>query len=216
MVHAQYDRTATQKQQSLEKCMGKEVKNARRIGPYTTAYEHESQLADGGIGHHPLDVRLGEGNGGRKKRRKCTHHGNDAKSCGGKGKQRITAGDQKDPRRDHSGRVNEGAHRRRTFHGIGQPHMQGQLGRLARCAAKKQQADKGGRVNAYATNGIAQALQQSRTGKNIIIMQAAEKREYAEQAEQKAKIAEPVDNESFFPRIRCRGFFVIKADEQIG
>jgi hypothetical protein len=44
--------------------VGEEMEDAGRVGTDAAADEHVGQLADRGIGHHPLDVGLDQGDGG--------------------------------------------------------------------------------------------------------------------------------------------------------
>ena len=52
----------------------------------------------------------------------------------------ITAADEVDAGRDHRGRVDQGADRRRAFHRVGQPDVQRELRRLADAAEEDAQA----------------------------------------------------------------------------
>ena len=77
------------KNNGLEKIVGKEMKNAGRIGANTAGDEHVGQLADRGIGHNPLDVRLHQGDRGGEEGRDGTQDGNEVQGKGRQGKQHM-------------------------------------------------------------------------------------------------------------------------------
>ena len=54
---------------------------------------------------------------------------------------------------DHGGGVDEGRHGRGALHGVGQPHVERELGRLARRPEEEEQADGGRRALGRALDG---------------------------------------------------------------
>ena len=192
------------------------MEHASAVGSHAAGNEHVGQLADGRIGHHPLDVGLRERDGGGKERCDRAYYRNDRQRRGRQGKQGIATRQHKHARRHHGSRVDKRAHRGGAFHGVRQPHMQRKLGRLAHRAAEQQQADKRWRADRIAAQGKGHALKHSSLGQHIRIMQAAKNGEDAEQPEQEAKVAKPVDDKGLFARVRSGILFIIKADEQVG
>ena len=92
--------------------------------------------------------------------------------------------------------MDQGAHRRGAFHGVGQP-IQRNLRRLPSGAQKEQEGDRGGHRPAWdkLLCGIAEDLAE---------LDAAESDEDQEDPQDKPKIPYPIDDEGLLPSIGCR------------
>ena len=210
-AHGVHHAARSEEQEALEKGMGHEMEDARRISPHAYGHEHETELADGGIGENFLDVVLGKADGGGKKRGQHAHQGDDEHRIGRHAEEIIKPGDHVDAGGNHRGRMDQRTDRRGAFHGVGQPHVKGDLGRLAHGAHKKQQRN----------DGHDGSVQQMGVAFNFGKFQGpyplgAQTDEEQKDAGQEAEISDPVDNKSFFPGIGGRIFFVPEADQQIG
>ena len=69
--------------------------------------------------------------------------GDDEQDVGGEHEEGVHPRDQVDARRHHGGRMDEGAHRRGTGHGVGQPGLERELGGLPDRAAEEQGRGRG-------------------------------------------------------------------------
>ncbi len=58
VMHGDDDRTRPEEQQRLEKSVGTEMENRHRVGRRTQRHGHISQLRQGRISHHALDIVL--------------------------------------------------------------------------------------------------------------------------------------------------------------
>src|SRR5687767_9666333 len=93
--------------------------------------EHVAELADGGVGEDALNVVLDEGDGGGENGGDGADGGDDGEGCGGELVEAVGAGDHVHAGGDHGGGVDEGGYRGGALHGVGQPHVEGDLGGLA-------------------------------------------------------------------------------------
>ena len=98
----------------------------------TDRIDHETQLADGRIGQHPLDIIGGQCHDARQQGRQQADHDHSGAPAGHALEGRIETGQQVDTRIDHRGSMDEGSHRGGGFHCIRQPGMEGHLGGLGR------------------------------------------------------------------------------------
>ena len=68
---------AERKSKRLEEGMRDQVEHARHEGAHAHRRHHETQLADGGVGQHLLDVILTDGDRGGKERGDRADHRHD-------------------------------------------------------------------------------------------------------------------------------------------
>ena len=90
------------------------------------------------VGQDALDVGLGEGDRGRQDRGEDADRGDHAPSPSGRaGEDRVRPGHEVDAGVDHRRGVDEGRHRRRALHRVGQPDVERELGALAHRARRR-------------------------------------------------------------------------------
>ena len=136
-VHGVDERAGPEEEEGLEEGVGEEVEDPCRPGAHPHGHHHVADLADGGVREHSLDVVLHEGE------ETPDDHGDGAD--GGHlvdpvavGPDRealdehaVHAGDEVDAGHHHGGGVDQGRHRRGAGHGVGQPHVERELGALS-------------------------------------------------------------------------------------
>ena len=118
------DDPCTQKEQCLEKGMDHEVEHGCHPCAGSQREKHVTYLAHGRVSQDAFDITLDQGagpgdeqGGGTNDRHHVLHHrGQFEKDMG--------AGNEVNPCRHHCGCMDEGAHRCRANHGIGQPRLQ--------------------------------------------------------------------------------------------
>ena len=137
------DAARSQEQQRLEKGVGEQVEQSRPKSPHPQSRHHISQLADRGIGHHPLYIVHHQAQGGGHKSGEPANQRHHGQGFPAFLKQGIETGDQKDAGRHHRSGMNQGAYRRRPFHRVRQPGMQGELPRFAGGSGKNAQGYPG-------------------------------------------------------------------------
>src|SRR5690606_23479938 len=121
------------------------------------------------------------------------------------GQDRVDPGHQEHAAGDHRGRVDEGGHRRRTGHGVGQPDVQRDLGRLAGGAQEQQQGDGGG----------GHAGQIPGAGGELAVVDGAQRREGEEDGDEEAPVTHPVGDERLLAGRRVGLVGEPERDEQV-
>ena len=140
MVHCQNNRARTKEEACFEKGMREQVISAGPVSTNANTDEHVTQLRDGGVGQHFLDVVLQASDGGGKQGRNRTHEGDDGHGQGAVHVQEAHARNHVDTGGNHRGRVNQGRHRRWASHGVGEPYVEGDLRRFAGGANEEEDA----------------------------------------------------------------------------
>ena len=123
--------------------------------------------------------------------------------------QHVRARDQVHAGRDHGGRVDQGADRRGAGHGVGQPGLQRQLGRLADGAAQQQRPPRP-RPAASPTAHWPAARCIS-----VLDLQRAQVGEQQEQADRHGGVADARDDERLARGVAVGGILVPEADQQV-
>ena len=169
------------------------MKDSGRVRADPDSHEHETELADGGIGQHFLDVSLGDSGGGGYERSGQPHPGQQIQHPAvGYGQQRIDPHQQIDACGHHRGGVNEGGHGRGAGHSIWQPHIQRKLRRLS-CRSQHQQKHDGRGGGGGHNRSV---------GEDVGVAERAERAESQEDGHHEAEIADTVGDESL---LACRG-----------
>ena len=132
-------RAGAEEEQGLEEGVSHEVEDRRRPGADPEGEEHVADLADGGVGEHAFDVGLDQRAASREQQGRRTDDGDDGHGERRQHEDHVGAGDEIDTGGDHGRGVDQGADRGRAGHGVGQPGLERELGRLADSAAEKQQ-----------------------------------------------------------------------------
>ncbi len=112
------DGTGTEEEQCLEERMCHQVEDACGVGGDSDAHEHVAKLADRRISQHSFDVALADGDGGGVQGGDRTNGGYNTSRERSQLEERTGAGHHVDTSGDHSGGVDKGRDRGRTFHGV--------------------------------------------------------------------------------------------------
>ena len=208
VMQAENDRAGAEEEQRLEEGVGHQVENRSRPGADAEAEKHVADLGYRRIRENPLDVVLGHGGESRHQQGDQPDPGDEQLNVGREFEQRMGAGDQVNARRDHGGRVDQGADRSRARHGVGKPGLQGQLGRFADRAAKQQQRGDGGQSRADRPFRLGRM-------QHFLDVQGAELGEQQEQADGHGRIADPGNDEGLARGITVVRIVVPEPDQQV-
>ena len=189
--------------------MGHQMENPSRKCADTAGQKHIAELADGRVGENALEVVLSQRDGSRVEGRDASEHRYQLHGKRRRFKQEMRAGDHVNPRCHHGGGVNQGAHRCRSFHRVGQPDIERHLGGLAHRAEEQEQAN--GRQSDFGLLG-----QVSHQVKQRFEIHDAEGPEDQNDSEQESEITDAVDDEGFLAGVGCGLFQKIKTDQQVG
>ncbi len=192
-------------QQRLEERVGHEVEDAGGVGADADRHDHIADLAHRRVREHALDVELDAADGRREQRGDAADDRDDLRRRRRVVVDGMRARDEIDARGHHGRGVDERAHRRRAFHRVGQPCLQGQLRRFRHRADEQPDADPGERGRARAR----------RVAEHVLIRDAAEVRVHQEDGDHDADVADDVHDERFARREHRDAALVVKADEQV-
>ena len=151
-VNGMDDATGAKEEAGLEHGVGEEVEHAGHIAQtavvevfavageaYAESHHHEGNLRDSGEGKHALDVALCAGDGSGIEGGEGTYPNNDGETLGSvlnpDGEHTCNL---EHTGHNHRGGVDEGRNRRRTFHGIGKPDVEGEHRTLSGTADEHQ------------------------------------------------------------------------------
>src|SRR5208337_3756804 len=207
-VHAVDYRAGSQEEEGLEKGVGHEMEDTGNKGPHAAGHDHIAQLAHGGVSQNAFDVVLRHAHGGGEKGGQQAHYRHHRQGDRGQHEQGAATGQHIDPRGDHGGRVDQGGHRGGAFHGVGQPDVERNLGRLAGGPQKQAEGGGGDHRGAHRITGGGR--------EDLPEIEAAEGPEDDEDAQQEAEIADAVDHEGLFARVAGRAALIPKADQEVG
>ena len=192
-----------EEEERLEERVGHEVEDARHLGADRHGEEHVADLAHRGVGQHALDVGLHGGD-------EACHHGGAgadegcrARSRRGLCEQGMEAGEQVDAGRHHGGGVDQGRHRGRALHGVRQPGVEGQLGRLGHGAHQQQERDQ------------LRWPARHRVREEVVEAQAAGRLEGDEGCEHDAHVADHVHHERLLGSGDRRWALVPEPDQEV-
>ena len=202
------DRTRGEEEERLEDAVGQQVQEARAREPGPDRRHHVAELGDGGVGQHPLDVALHAGEGGREQRGEGADPAHRAQHLGRLLEEERGAEEQVDARGHHRGGVDQGRHRGRSLHRVGQPDVERELGRLARRAQVDAEHDE-----AEAGEGVAAALGHLEQLGEVEGAGAAPQHHDADEEPHVARLGDP---ERLHRRARRLGPCVPVADQEVG
>ena len=193
------------------------MEHRNRVSRSAQGHGHIAQLRQSRISHHALDVVLNHAQKAHEECRNRAHHHNHAQSGGAEFIHRRHARHHKQACRYHGSRVNQSRNRCRAFHRIGQPHMQRKLRRLTHCADKQQQTGYRHQRPLHAREKLdGGMLHIGQIGKHIRIAQAAaEISQHQADAEQKAEIADTVNQKGFQVGKNGTLAFEVKTDQEV-
>lgn len=116
---------------------------------------NQSQVADGGIGQQSLEIVLEQGDKRAQQQRDQSDTAHQPRPFRRAGQDRKQPRQQKHPRFHHGRRMQIGRHRRRCRHGIGQPKMEGKLGRLGERSEQYQRQH--GQIEGVGANAVTRS-----------------------------------------------------------
>ncbi len=206
VVHGMDDRAGAEEQESLVEGVREHEEDGRVVGADPRGEEHVAQLGDRRIGEDLLDVVLGTGDRRPQQRRRRPDYGDDVRGVRRPEEDGVDPAHQVDPGRDHRGGVDEGRDGRRAFHGVRQPGIERDLGRLAHGAAEQQQPD--GDEGGLAHRG--------EVGEHGVVLETAGALVDEEQGDEEGGVADPVEDHRLFGRARGAVALEPEADEEVG
>ena len=216
MVHRVDDRTCTKEQHRLEEGVGQQVEHRDRIDADARRHEHVAELRAGRIGDHALDVVLDQPHGRREERGRGADQDDERLGVRREFVKRRHPADEEHARRHHGRGVDQGRHRRRPLHRVGQPGVKPKLRRLAHRADEQQHRRHLGRVP-VAPEEVQLRLRDLRhLREDLVELDRAGQPVKREDAEQKAEIADAVHDERLHRGGVGAGFLVVEADQQVG
>ena len=195
--------------------MGKEVKHGGVIGAHAGGEKHVAKLRTRRIGDHSFDVVLRQTDGGGEQGR---HRADDGHHVPGERRvfeHRRKQADHIDARRHHGGGVDQGRHRRGTFHGVGQPGVQEELGRLAHGADEEEHAGQIDQRPGVAREGPRHMSVARRLRKDLGEADGPEGPVDGHDAEGETDVPDPIDHKRLDRRGVGGRLVVPKADQQI-
>ena len=206
--HRPDDRAGAHEQQRLEEGVRHQVEEAGAVGGDRDAQHHVADLRDRGVRDHALEVGDGQRHRGGEQQRGAA---DDRAHVGGGGReleQRVHARDQVDAGGDHRRGVDQGADRSRALHGVREPGVERQLGRLGERADQDQEAG-GHERPLVGAEDLVGGLEHAR------VVERAGLVEQQEGADHQPDVADHVDHERLDAGLRGRAAPVPERDQQV-
>ncbi len=136
-------RSGAEEQAGLEEGVGHDVEDGDRESADPGSEEHVAELGNGRVGEDLFDVVLDQGDGGSEDGGDAADDRNDHHGGRTEAEEDVAARNDVDARGDHRCGVDQGRHRGRSGHRIGQPDIEWNLRRLAdRTDEEKQRDDR--------------------------------------------------------------------------
>ena len=203
------DRARTEEQAGLEERVGHQVEDAGAERAHAHGQEHVTQLRHGRIRQHALDVVLHQADGAGHQRRRGTDHRDNRQGDRRVLEQHRVTADHVNAGGHHGGGVDEGRHRGRAFHRVGQPYVERNLRRLARRADEQQQGNQRQRAERHLDRHLLRGQGDGREVKRI------ERHHQHQGAQDEREVTDAVDDERLLGRVRCRLLLVVEANQQV-
>ena len=191
------------------------MEDRRGVGTHPAGQEHVAELRHRRVGQDLLDVGLHQADGGgedRRQRADHRHHGADLRR---QLVERIGAHHDVDAGGDHGRGVDQGRHRRRTGHGVGQPDVERNLSALAGGAQEESQGDEGGKRQAQNVVALHHFRRVLDGAEELLVVEGSELRHQSEHPRQEAEVAHPVDDECLASGEGRELLIVVEADQQV-
>ena len=208
--HRVDDRSAPEEEERLEEGVRHQVERAGRKRADAHRREHVAELRHRRVREDALDVVLDQADRRRHQRRQHADDRDNRHHLGRVREQHGIAAEHVDTGGDHRRRVDQRRHRRRTFHRVRQPDVEGNLRALAGRADEQEQADQRqdaemAALDRHRPRGILDGAE----------IERAEGVVDEEDAEDEAPVADAVGDERFLPRVRRALLLVPVADQQV-
>src|SRR3989338_5320101 len=194
------------------------ARSAARKARKPQRHDHETQLADRGVGKNFFDVILDDGEECRQEGRQRTDIRDDMQCFRRSADKEKSARQEVYARRHHRRRVDECADRRRAFHGVRQPDIKGKLRGFAyNPAENKKRCDNERSLRQETIGGkLWQKRSQCREGKGSLAAAGTRKHTNIDNAYHKPEISHTVYNKRLIACVRRGRFLEPKADQKIG
>ena len=192
--------------------MGHQMEDAGDRSPTTHGQHHVAELGDGAVGQSLLEVHLCESNGGTQEAGDRANDGDHRLHHRELGVQGIEAGHQEYPCSHHRGGMNQGRNRCWALHGIGEPDMKRELGRLGHRTHEHQQAEQ--QRCPWRHSSCGQPLLQA-IGDSLEI-EASGGPEQPKDAQKQAEVTDPVHHKGLLRGMGGTVAVVPEAHQQVG
>ena len=217
MVHTDNRATCGQEQQGFKESVGHHMEHRHGIGRRTQSHSHVAQLRQGGIRNHTFDVVLNHAQETHKQGSNRTDYHDDRQGSAAHLINRRHTRYHEQTSGNHGCGVNQCRNRGRTFHRIRQPDVQRELCRFTHRTDKQEQTSYGNQRPFHTgeqLNGGRLNIRQ--ISEYILIAQAAaEIGKHQTDTEQKAEVADTVNQKGFqVGKSRARTF-EIETDQEI-
>jgi hypothetical protein len=215
-----------QEEQGLEEGMRAQMKQGRCVAPTSRRQQHVAELAHGRVGEHLLDVGLVDGDRGGEERGQGSHPRHHRRRARRQRVQEGQAAHHVDTGRHHGGGVDQRRDRRRAGHGVGQPRVEGNLGRLAAGPQEEAQGRDLQHLPVGAEGHPGGHRDRLVCGESQVLLQVRKRHrrraavgkgpEDQEDSQQEAEVSDPVDDERLAAAVGVEAIAVPEADEKVG
>ena len=137
------DGSGAEEQEALEEGVGDHQEYRRLVGAASAGEDHVTELGHRRVGEHLLDVVLGAGDRRGHEGGGGADDGDHQCRVGRSVQERVDPAEEVDAGRDHRRCMDEGRHRGRALHRVGEPGEERYLRRLAGRPHEDEQADGG-------------------------------------------------------------------------
>ena len=178
-------------------------------GADAAGQEHVAELRDRRVREDLLDVVLHEADRRREERREGADDRDDDHRVGREAEEHVAARDHVDAGRHHRGGVDQRRDGRRPGHRVRQPDVERELRRLA---ARPDEEAAGRRAVMYGAYAAGLAAAAAKTFAKSSVPKSAK---IAEDPEDEAEVADPVDDERLLAGVGRELLLVVVPDQQV-
>ena len=170
-------------------------------------HHHITELREGRVGEDALDVILLQGHERGEKSGEGSDPGDDGRGHVGGFDQEDDAGEHEDTRSNHRRGVDESGDGSGALHRIGQPDVEGKLGRFADGTAEDTE---------YSDVEKAEIGNAADRGFDIVEVDRSGENPDEENPDHETEVTDAVGEKGFFRGVGSRGFIEPVADEEVG